>query len=159
VRLYFLRHGIAADRESWNGSDDERPLTDDGVERMKREARTIAELAANIDLIVTSPLRRARETATIVAKALERRETLVEDERAGPSLDEGNVRAMLADHRGAQAVMFVGHEPSMSETIGTLIGSANVELKKGGLACIDIDDHGSATGTLLWLVPPKLLTR
>ena len=157
--LYFLRHGIAADREAWRGSDDDRPLTGEGVERMKREARTMADLGLSVDLIVTSPLRRARETAEIAAKALKCRNGLVEDERAGLAFDERNARAILNDRSGMQSVMFVGHEPSMSETIGALLGGAGVELKKGALACVEIDDGSSKSGTLLWLLPPKVLLR
>src|SRR5579875_3316406 len=123
MKCYFLRHGIAAERGEWEGSDFDRPLTDEGHARMAREAKAIAKFDLGIELILTSPLVRAKETAEIVAKALKLQERL-----------EG----MLREHRGAKALLLVGHEPGMSRTIGELVGGAAIDLKKGGLARVDL---------------------
>ena len=156
MNCYFLRHGIAADPQSWHGSDDDRPLTPDGEKRMEREARAIADLDLDIDTIVTSPLLRARQTAEIVADRLSIGDGLVEDARVADGFDADSVAAILREHDRAASVMFVGHEPSMSATIGRLIGGASIELKKGGLAGVELDDP-SAGGTLIALIPPKIL--
>jgi phosphohistidine phosphatase len=156
MRCYFLRHGLAGDREAWTGDDARRPLTPEGRDRMKREAEAIDDLGLGLDLIVTSPLARAKQTAQIVADRLKMDDRLVEDERLGIDLDPERLRAVLEAHAGVAAIMVVGHEPSMSETIGTLIGDGRIELKKGGLACVELD--GSfRSGTLAFLIPPKIL--
>jgi phosphohistidine phosphatase len=159
MRLYFLRHGQAGDREDWLGDDFYRPLTTDGVKRMEREARTIAELDLGLDLIATSPLTRAKQTAEIVAKELGLQDRLVEDEDLGLDFSYERLRSVIARHRDAGALMLVGHEPSMSRTIGRLVGGAKIDLKKGALACVELVEGSATAGELLWLVPPKILAR
>jgi len=157
LKTYFLRHGAAAEPGEWKkGSDFDRPLTDDGRERMAREAKAIRKLDLDLDAIITSPLARARETAEIVASAL-KITAIKEDARLGTGFDLGSLEEILQDHADAKAIMLVGHEPSMSSTIGRLIGGARVDLKKGGLACVDLPDASSRAGVLLWLATPKLL--
>ena len=132
MKCIFLRHGIAADREAWTGADADRPLTEAGIERMKREAKALATRSLGVERIVTSPLVRAAETAA------------VED-------------VILEAHPDIESIMLVGHEPTMSETIGELIGGGRIDLKKGGIACVEIPNRKMMRGTLLWLAPPKML--
>ena len=157
MRCYFLRHGIAADSEGWSGSDFDRPLTPDGHERMEREARAIQELALELDCIVTSPLLRAKQTAAIVARKLDISTKLVVDTRLGGAFNLDVLRAILKAHAQANAIMLVGHEPSMSVTIGRAIGGASVELKKAALAGVEFESAKALAGTLLCLIPPKVL--
>lgn len=155
MKLYFLRHGLAGDRGDWHGDDALRPLTQEGVKKMEREAKTIAALDLEIDRIVTSPLVRAVQTARIVAGELGLRDVLDEDQNLGLDFDSARLRNVIEKHRKAEALMLVGHEPSMSRTIGQ-IGGGRVELKKGALACMEVDPQ-SLRGELLSLVPPKIL--
>jgi len=155
VKLYFLRHGLAGDRGDWAGDDALRPLTPEGVKKMEREAKTIAKLDLGLDAIVTSPLVRAVQTARIVADELDLRDVLIEDDNLGLDFDLARLRNVIEKHRAADALMLVGHEPSMSRTIGQ-IGGGSVELKKGALACMEVDPH-SLRGELLSLVSPKIL--
>ncbi|MGH7685189.1 MAG: SixA phosphatase family protein, partial [Vulcanimicrobiaceae bacterium] len=97
----------------------------------------------------------AVQTARIVADELDLRDILVEDENLGLDFDLARLRNVVEKHRAAEALMLVGHEPSMSRTIGQ-IGGGRIELKKGALACIDLDPN-SMRGELLSLVPPKIL--
>jgi|SRR5579863_1909588 phosphohistidine phosphatase len=157
MNCYFLRHGIAVDPQAWHGSDDQRPLTPDGEKRMEREARAMADLDLDVDTIVTSPLLRARQTAEIVADRLHVRDGIVEDARVAHAFSAESVVAMLRERGGAGSVMFVGHEPSMSATVGRLVGDARIELKKGALAGVELDDRSTARGTLICLIPPKIL--
>ena len=154
MKLYFLRHGIAIESEKWKGSEFDRPLTDDGCERMEREAKTMAKLDIAPDILLTSPLARARQTAQIAAAALKR--DAKNDERLKPGFDAAKALEIVREHRDADAIMVVGHEPDMSATIGALVGGAQVEVKKGGLALVEIDPS-SNSGELLWLIPPKVL--
>lgn len=157
MRCYFLRHGIAAEPESWSGSDADRPLTREGRERMEREAKAIDELDIGLDCIVTSPLLRAKQTAEILAARLDLRAKLVEDSRLAEGFNLECLAAILSSHPDSESIVLVGHEPSMSAVIGRAIGKASVELKKAALAGLEFDDRGSPSGTLLCLIPPKVL--
>ena len=159
MNCYFLRHGIAVEPDEWTGRDFDRPLTHDGIERMKFEARAIAALSLQLDVIVTSPLLRARQTAEIVADRLKLRDEIVEDERLANGFDAKRLSEILGEHDKAEAIMLVGHEPTMSATIGRIIGDAQVELKKGALAGVALSDASATRGTLSCLIPPKVLTQ
>lgn len=124
---------------------------------MECEARAIDELSLGLDRIVTSPLLRAKETAKIVAERLDMNDELVEDPRLDGGFDHDRLRAILREHSDEAAIMLVGHEPSMSATIGRAIGTASVELKKAALAGVELDDPLAPKGTLFCLIPPKVL--
>lgn len=159
MNCYFLRHGIAVEPDEWTGRDFDRPLTHDGIERMKFEARAIAALSLQLDVIVTSPLLRARQTAEIVADRLKLRDEIVEDERLANGFDAKRLSEILGEHDKAEAIMLVGHEPTMSATIGRIVGDAQVELKKGAFAGVALSDASATRGTLSCLIPPKVLTQ
>jgi phosphohistidine phosphatase len=156
--VYFLRHGLAANAETWKGDDGDRPLTDKGRDRMVRVARKLAGLDLDLDKIVTSPLLRAKQTANIVADAMKLTEKVTEDGRLAGGFGVEALAGILHDHVDAEAIMLVGHEPNMSETIGHVLGSVRVDLKKGAIACVEFPDPTSSTSRLLWLAPPKVLT-
>ena len=159
MRCYFLRHGIAAEAGEFHGADFDRPLTDEGHERMIREAKAVAALGIELDVILTSPLVRAKQTATIVAKELKLRDRLVEDTRLGLDFGLSAFASILKEQARAEAIMVVGHEPGMSTTVGQLIGSARIDFKKGALALVNVPDSTTPRGELVWLVPPKVLAR
>jgi phosphohistidine phosphatase len=159
VKVYFLRHGIAVDAQEFDGDDFDRPLTKEGKDRIAREAKALAKIELNVDAIVTSPLVRAKQTAHVVAEALDLEKHLFADRRVDPGFNAGRLSEILRDREDAGAIMLVGHEPSMSSTIGEIVGRARIDLKKGGLACVELRDPASQTGTLQWLVPPNLLRR
>ena len=124
---------------------------------MEREAKNIADLDLGLEIIVTSPLVRAKQTAEIVAKQLKLRDRLVEDADVGLDFDLYRLENVLGKHPSANAIMLVGHDPSMSRTIGQLIGGGKVEMKKGSLACVDVPGRSALKGELAWLLPPKVL--
>ncbi len=158
-KLYFLRHGQAGSRQDWHGDDAKRPLTDAGKERMAREAAGIRALGLSVDLIISSPLVRAHQTAEIVAKAQDPPVRLLQDARVGPGFGPQHLTAIVREHRRAAALMFVGHEPDFSETIGEVTGGGRVAMKKGALAYVQLDHVASLRGTLVWLIPAKALER
>jgi len=159
MELYFLRHGLAGSRSRWVGPDDERPLTDEGRARMEREAATIEALGLSLDVIVTSPLARAYQTAEIVARKVGLLDRLVTDERLAHGFGVRELRGVLYDHPGAVVVMLVGHEPDFSLTVADLIGGGTVAFKKGGLARVDARDVSLGDAELVWLLPPAVLTK
>jgi phosphohistidine phosphatase len=157
MQLYFLRHGLA-DWPDWDPArDDERPLTDEGVARMKAEAKTIERLGVELDAVLTSPLVRARQTAEPVAKRLKVK--LIEEALLAPGFDAKRLREILQNDPNAKAIMVVGHEPDFSRTIGQVIGGGRVVMKKGGLARIDLESIDPPRGELVWLLAPKSLER
>jgi phosphohistidine phosphatase len=157
ANLYFLRHGEAADADTWPGDDFDRPLTGEGRERMAFEAQAIKHLELGLDRIVTSPLVRAQQTAAIVAGALQIRGGLVEDEGLGANFGVERLADILRAHPKARALLLVGHEPSLSATIGRLIGGAAINMKKGSLARVDLSGTSKLEGKLMWLAPPRVL--
>jgi phosphohistidine phosphatase len=159
LRLYFLRHGQAAGRTEWQGEDAARPLTADGKQRVQREGVALRALGLDLDRILTSPLLRAQQTAEIVASALGLSAKLTTDPRLAPGFGPARLKALLAAHRGAAALLLVGHEPDFSETVSHLIGGARLEVKKGGLALVELADPAALEGQLVWLIPPKVLDR
>jgi phosphohistidine phosphatase SixA len=99
---------------------------------------------------------RAKQTASIIGDGLNVH--AVDDARLAGGFNPRALRDILRDHAGARAVMLVGHEPAMSATIGRVIGDADIDFKKGAIACVEINDPDSPSGTLQWMAPPKLLT-
>jgi len=154
MNLYFLRHGIAADRPP-DGSDSlERPLTDEGIARMRLAARGMHRLGIDVDTLLTSPLLRARQTASIVAERFDLTPEVTELLAPGASW-----RRLLGEleERGTRRAMLVGHEPDLSLTISALTGGGMLQLKKGGLALVELPINSEADGVLLWLMTPKML--
>jgi phosphohistidine phosphatase len=149
MQLYFLRHG-EADWPNWKKSDDERPLTDFGKKEVRDVAKFLARLKVRPDLIVTSPLPRASQTAKIAAEYLKAK--LREDELLAPGFGMSNLGTLLKRHH-AKVLMLAGHEPDFATVISGLTG-ASLKLSKAGVALVDVDPE-SEEGKLLWLFPPK----
>jgi phosphohistidine phosphatase len=157
MELYFLRHGDAGAAEDWKGRDSERPLSREGAVRMEKEAAAIALLRPTLELILTSPLVRARQTAEIVARSLRLAELLVEEERLSPGFAAADLAGILAERGSLRGLLMVGHEPDFSRVISACTGGGRVECKKGSLVRVDMDDPSSLKGILVWLLPPRVL--
>ncbi|MEZ5125561.1 MAG: phosphohistidine phosphatase SixA [Thermoleophilia bacterium] len=155
MRVYFLRHGKSAARETWKGDDAQRPLTEEGMELMRRQAATMNRLGIQPDLIVTSPLTRARQTAEIVAVALRKSSALEESECLARDFDSACLVKLMDAHPDAKCMMVVGHEPDFSQTVSKLLGGGRIQLKKGGLATVDIVER---VGDMVFGVLVSLLT-
>jgi phosphohistidine phosphatase len=156
MQLFFLRHG-QADRSAWSGDDRQRPLTLQGRLRIQKTARQFERLGVSADYILTSPLRRALQTAEIVAATLDQKRNLVQEQRLQPGFDLQQCQALLSDYATCKKLMLVGHEPDFSVVIGQLIGGGSVRCKKGGLARVDLPDPLALHGELIWLLPPRVL--
>ena len=157
MELYFLRHGIAADVGPEGSGDAGRPLTAEGIKKMKEQTRGLRRLGVRPDIVLTSPLVRARQTAEIVRHALGLDSRVVD--ALAPGCDMARLRDLLGEYRSAQCVMVVGHEPDFSDLIGALTGGSRVLLKKGGLARVDLETIAEGSGTLVWLLPPLALRK
>jgi phosphohistidine phosphatase len=157
--LYFIRHAIAVDRGDEWPDDDKRPLTDEGIARMRKAARGLARLDTSIDVVLTSPLVRARQTAEIVVAALDPRPSIVTIESLAPGAAFAALMADLEKHGRKSRLALVGHEPGLGEVAGRLIGSRHaIEFKKGAICRIDVDELPPAgPGHLRWFLTPRML--
>ena len=159
MKLYFLRHG-RADRSAWSGSNDDlRPLTEEGKDRMHRQAQAMAALKLPLDAILSSPLVRARQTAEITANHLHMEDILHIDEKLAPGFFSQDLKDIASEYSSARALMLVGHEPDFSELISLVIGGGDVKVKKGSLIHVDMEDPRGLSGTLMYSLPAKVLLR
>src|SRR5689334_8409983 len=120
MKLYLLRHGIAADHGP-DGTDTSRPLTSEGMEKVRRAARGMERLGMKVDVLLASPLVRARQTAEIVAREF-KLHVQSADELA-PGCDADRLLELLRQC-ATERVMVVGHEPDFSDIIGALTGGS-----------------------------------
>ena len=157
--LYLIRHGVAEERsEAWP-DDSKRPLTEQGASRLRKSARGLARIDVAFDVILTSPLVRARQTAEVIAGALDARPPVVVAESLAPG---GLFQAVLADlekQARRRRIALVGHEPGLGELAARLSGSRQaLEFKKGAICRIDVESlPPQGPGTLRWFVPPRML--
>jgi phosphohistidine phosphatase len=157
--IYFIRHGLAEERgEAWP-DDAKRPLTDEGMSRMRKAVRGLSRMGVSIDVVLTSPLVRTRQTAEIVAAGLDPRPSLVNLESLAPAGSYAAVLADLEKHARKNRIALVGHEPMIGEIAARLIGSRHpIEFKKGAVCRIDVEALPPAgPGELRWLMTPKIL--
>ena len=152
MELYFLRHG-EADWPNWKKSDDERPLTKHGKKEMREVAAFLKRVKARPDLIVTSPLPRASQTADIAADRLKVK--CREDKLLAPGFDRSDLDRLLNKYPG-ESLMIVGHEPDFTDVISELT-AASLKLSKAGVALVELN-RSWRKGRLLWLFPPKIAT-
>ena len=159
MNLYILRHGIAADRSSKYPDDKLRPLTRKGIDRMRREAKGISAIGIAPDLIISSTLVRAVQTAEIVQQGLSAPSRLANSEALVPWAHPSQIlQELSADYASAGSVMVVGHEPHMSSLVSYILTgeiSWLIDLKKGALCSIDLSPSGR--GQLLWALAPRQL--
>ena len=157
--LYLIRHGVAEERGDAWPDDSKRPLTEDGTSRMRKAARGLSRLGVAFDIVFTSPLVRARQTAEIVAGGLAPRPALVNIESLAPDAGYAALMADLEKHARKPRIALVGHEPDIGELAARLVGSRRaIEFKKGAICRIDLDEiPPSGPGQLRWFVTPKIL--
>jgi phosphohistidine phosphatase len=156
TELYVLRHAHAGDPSAWTRPDAERPLSAKGERQAERLGRFLAGFGFAPDAIITSPKVRAAETAEIVARHLN--VAVSTDDRLAEEVDLAVVDAVLADAGDPARPVIVGHDPDFSDLLAELTGAAEIPMRKGALARIDIGRPlGPGRGTLRWLLPPELL--
>jgi len=155
MRLYFLRHGIAADARMGQ-PDAARPLTAEGIAKTEQLAAQLPNFGVTPHTIYTSPKVRAKHTAEIVNDVLQ--VPLVEDPRIANGFHVGVVQLIVQQHTPSDDLLFVGHEPTFSHTVSHLIGGGQIRVKKGSLIRVDTYGGTPLHGSLVWLLPPRLLS-
>lgn len=155
MNLYIMRHGIAWDHGEWDGRDDERPLTDEGIARTRK---VLAKLAGceglTVDAIWSSPFRRALQTAELAGEALGLKVKIVDQLECGANLS--SLMRLTKNEPLPPRLMLVGHEPDCGELVAELVGdeSKSYAFKRAGVALLS-GDFKPGGMTLLWQRAPK----
>ncbi len=163
MELYFLRHAKAVQLSARSKmSDRDRPLTPEGEQKMRAVARGFRRLDLSLDLILSSPYLRARQTAEILADVLKAPGKL----KLAPALEPGGdprqlVRELNQHGRQSDGLVLVGHEPYFSELISMLIAGhtdVRLDVKKASLCKVTTTSlrYGQCA-VLEWLLPPGYL--
>jgi phosphohistidine phosphatase len=156
--IYFLRHASAGQSVANPKKDEKRPLDKDGIEQCGIVGRALSALDVQVDTIISSPLKRAAQTASLVGNELSYEGKLQFDDALRPGTTFADFRRMLEKYARQEAIMVVGHNPNLSEFLGRSIteGSraAGIDLRKGAVAKVDM---GRSSGTLQWSMTPKIL--
>jgi len=160
--LYLIRHGIAAERGTY-ANDGDRPLTKGGIQKTQRIAQRLVDLKVTFDLILSSPLTRAQQTAEIL-KATDLSQTMRIAEELAP---EGSLGQWLDwfqqwQTTGGKNLALVGHEPDLGHWAETLIWGQvgdRLVVKKAGIIGIELPGgiNPIGKGELFWLTPPRFL--
>jgi phosphohistidine phosphatase len=162
MKLLIVRHAIAEDREEFarTGKDDDlRPITDEGRKKMKQGARGLKTLVPEIDLLATSPLTRAAQTAAVLDSVYGGLRE-VEISELAPEASPIEFLSWLRK-QGGENVAVVGHEPSISLIVSWLLTGTEKRLlsfRKGGACMLEVPGEvGAGTASLLWALTPAQL--
>ncbi len=159
MELYIIRHAEAVARGQGDvNADADRPLTEHGHAQAHALAPALQQHGVRLDVILTSPLLRARQTAEgLLERWADPKPELRQCDELAPDVKSGKLGRVLRKLR-KESVALVGHQPDLSAHIGWLIGSkkAQLDLAKAGIAriaCAESPDKG--TGMLVWLITPE----
>jgi phosphohistidine phosphatase len=156
--VYFLRHANAGQRLASPKKDEKRGLDKEGIEQCGYIGRALAALDVQVDMIISSPLKRSTQTAALVGNEIGHEGKLQIDPALRPQASFAEFRKLLDKYARLEAVMVVGHNPNLSEFLGRIISGAgceaSIELRKGAVGKVELR---RTSGTLQWIVTPKIL--
>jgi phosphohistidine phosphatase len=159
MRIYLLRHGIAEDAGP-RTPDAKRELTDKGREKLSGVLRLAKQAGVQPELVLSSPLVRAIQTAELARKVLEVESPVHETPALTPEGPPQKVWEELRGFRNLEDMLLAGHEPLLGELAGFLLGvpALQVHMTKAALVCIEMESfRGEPHGVLNWMITPKLI--
>jgi phosphohistidine phosphatase len=155
--IYFVRHASAGQKKLIPKKDEKRPLDSDGIHQSTQMGRILATLDTTVEAVISSPLKRATQTAALVANEIGYEGKLNIENALRPGADYVQFRDMLRKYVKADSVMVVGHNPNFSEFLGHLVAEngsrAYIEMKKGAVAKVE---SAQKKFVLQWLLTPRL---
>lgn len=161
MQVYLLRHGIA-EESSPGGSDADRELTPEGRKKLRQVLEAASESGVAPTLILTSPLKRALQTAEIAGQVLGYKEPILRTKALAPGAGVEQVWDEIRVHRDEDAILLVGHNPLFSDLAAYFLGSktAQIQFKKGSVMRVDFESFpAQPKGTLRWYLTPKLAAK
>jgi phosphohistidine phosphatase len=156
--IYFLRHASAGQPVSNAKKDEKRGLDQDGIEQCGYIGRALAALGVQVDMIVSSPLKRSTQTAALVGNEMGHEGKLVLENALRPEAGFSDFQKMLQKYARQESLLLVGHNPNLREFLGRMISErgceATIELKKGAVAKVEMR---RSFGSLSWCLTPRIL--
>ncbi len=157
--IFFLRHASAGKKRSNPKQDEKRPLDKDGIEQCREVGRALAALDIQVDAIFSSPLKRATQTAALVANELGYEGNLKFDAALRPEASYEQFRTFLQKNSKLDSIMVVGHNPNLSEFCSLLLSKgiepSAIDFKKGGAA--RVEQSGKDGAELMWCITPRIV--
>ncbi|ABF40037.1 phosphohistidine phosphatase, SixA [Candidatus Koribacter versatilis Ellin345] len=155
--IYFMRHANAGEKRADPIKDEKRPLDKDGVLQCRYVGALLSALDVQVDQVITSPLKRATQTASLVGNEIGFDARLQISDSLRPSATFEDFRALLNACAKHEAIMVVGHNPNLTEFVSQVVTNGgsrkSIELKKGSVARVDFSPKRSV---LNWMITPKL---
>ena len=153
--VYFVRHASAGKSIANPKKDEQRPLDEDGILQARYVGRLLANLDVQVEQIISSPLKRARQTASLVANELAFETAVQMEDALRPDAEFAQFQAMLAHYKKYESIMVVGHNPSLTEFLikSMSTGATQIDFKKGAVAKVEMNGR---TGSMQWLVTPRI---
>ena len=158
MQVYLLRHGIAQEAHG-APSDGDRELTSEGRRKLRETLRVLAGAEVRPSLIISSPLKRAIQTAEIAREILKTKHNVLHTKALSPNSSVEQIWDEIRVHRDEPEMMLVGHEPLLSRTAAYLLGAPNlrVDFKKGAVLRLDLEGFGAQPrSTLRWFFAFRL---
>jgi len=156
--VYFLRHASAGQPLASPKKDEKRALDKEGIEQCGYVGRALAALDVQVDIIISSPLKRSTQTAALVGNEMGHEGKLQIEAALRPQASFADFRKMLDKYASQEAVLVVGHNPNLSEFLGRLVSQtgceASLDLRKGAVARVELRRN---SGSLHWCLTPKIL--
>jgi phosphohistidine phosphatase len=156
--LYFLRHASAGQSFLSAKKDEKRGLDKDGIEQCGYIGRALVALGVQVEIVVSSPLKRASQTAALVGNEMGHEGKLVMENALRPEANFSEFQKMLEKYARQDSILLVGHNPNLREFLGRVISEngceAVVELKKGAVAKVETRRN---SGSLSWCITPRIL--
>ena len=156
MNLYVLRHASAGTRRANPAIDIKRPLDKEGKQQCILVGSFLNSLKVQFDHIISSPLKRSQQTASFVGTEVGYESEIVISEALAPGAKLRDFNNLIDSLNGDENILLVGHNPSISTFLGSLIstGKPNLRMRKGAIARVD---YTRRPGTLLWMVEPRIL--
>lgn len=159
--VFILRHGKAEERSTNVASDSKRSLTEVGKKDLAEIAKGMKNLDIEFDLIISSPLNRAKETADIISEKLYKKKKIALWDELKPESDVLDTHKKLAQFPPDAKILLVGHEPHLTNLISSIISpecNVSINLKKGGFVWLRTSSSKSKIlGSLRSILTPKQL--
>lgn len=156
--LYILRHGQAHDLEDGKFNNDfERNLTDEGKEKIKSLSLFFNKLDEEVEIVLSSPFIRAKETAEIFTNKLTSKPPLKIVDFLSCGVSPKEIINGLIPYFSYKKIIIVGHAPDLELFLGKIVGANRITLKKGALAKVLLTNNIELYGELIWLITPKLI--